>query len=306
MKIQASCHDRFPGITIGYSLITSSAYPAEAGLGDEPIALCTLRWARAVAMEEYELVAWHFPSSGRPIAMPVEEMREPDEGVFAGRFLLLPGRDLTLVLLDEHGQARSLAQLSLQPSTGPGDGEEEDSASWDVSVVWSEGVAVALQKTWFMYTVSTVRGLSLTDAQCGAFLQLGGLLAAPVGIADAVIFTKITGCAPGAESMEVSLHQERLPGGQISVSAHPDLQAALVQGNVDLGACWVLLPRLCPACGSPVHSEIARVATLWGWMHPGCVRAETRQEASDDAGAQAPGGGWSVTPSCQPALPGMQ
>ena len=308
MRIQALHHDRFPGITVDYSLITSSAYQAGAGLGDEPIALCTVRGARAVSVpvEECQLVAWHFPSSGRPITMPVEETREPDEGVFAGRFLLLPRRDLTLVLLDGHGQARSLTQLSLQVSASPGDGEEGGSASWSVAVVGSEGVAVALQKTWFMYPVSSVRDLSLSEAQCSAFLRLGGLLRAPVRIVGDVITTTITSSAPGAEGMEFALHQERLPGGQLSFSAYPDLQAALVQGNVDLGACWVLLPRLCPGCWSPILSEIACVETLWGWMHPGCAQAETRLAPGDDPGAEVPGSGWSVPPSYQPALPGMQ
>ncbi len=297
MRILAARNRPLPCITVDYHLMTSSTGPG-MGLGDEPIALCTVRLAQAVpgACEECQLVAWHFPCSGRPIAMPVEETCEPAEG---GRLLLLARRDLTLVLLDGHGQARSLAQLSLQVSKNRGEGDV-----WGVAVVWSDGVEVALRKSWPMYLATRVADLSLTEAQCGSFLCLGGLLRAPVRIAGDVISTKVTGSALGAEGVEFALHQERLPVGQVSSGAYTSLQAALLQAGVDLGACWVLLPQLCPGCGSPVLSETARVATLWGWAHPGCAQAEPCLAHPRDPGVS--GREWPGAHPYQLALPGIE
>jgi hypothetical protein len=291
MRIHTAPNHQLPCITVDYHLMMSSTSPG-LFLGDEPIALCRVRLAQAVPIggEECQLVAWHFAAGEMPIAMPIEETCECVEGEWTGRFLLLPRRDLTLVLVDGSGQTYSLAQLSLQPTAPSAShrSEEDTSTTWIVAVVWSDGIGVAFLHRWSIFLATRVRELSLTETQCSAALLLGCLLRSESQVDGSPIGATIVCPTEGGPATGFALYVESsLPGGVGTSTRYPQLHEALEQGGIDLGACWLLLPALCQGCQLPILSEAACVLTLWGRMHPACVGVSQGREAVDIPPAQA-------------------
>jgi hypothetical protein len=289
MRIHTALNRPLPCITVDYHLMMSSTSPG-LFLGDEPIALCRVRLAPAdpIAGEECQLVAWHFPRGEMPIAMPIEETCECVEGECVGGFLLLPRRDLTLVLVDGRGQTRLLAQLSLQLAAHAARESEEDASPiWSVAVVWSDGIEVALYPRWPIFLATRVRELSLTETQCSAFLRLGGLLRAEPQIDGRPFGAKIVCLTESGLETGFALRVESLPSGEEPSTTYPALNEALERGGIDLEACWLLLPARCQGCQSPILSETACVLTLWGRMHPACVSVSPGREVVDIPAARA-------------------
>jgi hypothetical protein len=285
-------------VVIDYGLLPSLNSPRADG-EDEPIAVCTVRLVRTDTLcEERPLAAWHFPPSGRPILMPIEETGESTGEIYAGRFLLLPRRDLTLVLVDVQSGQQSLVQLRLAPNEsrrGEGGG---GLSAWRVFVVWSDGAEIDLQRGGSAPFIANVGGLYLSDAQCSAFVQLGGLLhteerAGHGSAARRAPSHNLSWVGDGAGKPGFALHthaasQEEAQVSSCSISR--TFRVAVERGRIVLSDCWLQLPVTCQGCLQPVVGEIAPIETLWGKMHAGCAHEEPRQVNGCERAAEAPVG----------------
>ena len=314
--MQSSVLDRCPlhAVVIDYGLLTSLNSP-RAGGEDEPIAACTVRLVRSDALcEERPLAAWHFPPSGHPILMPIEETGASTDEMYAGRFLLLPRRDLTLAQVDARGTQRSFVQLRLAPTESRCCDGEGGMSAWRVRVAWSDGAEIALQSGGSAPFISSVGALYLSDAQCRAFVLLGGLLhaedRADYGSAARLVTThNLTWVGDAAGKPGFALHthavpREGAPASSCSISR--SFRVAVERGRLVLSACWLQLPVTCQGCLQPVVGEIALVETLWGKMHAGCAHAEPHQVNDGEQAAKAPVGEQRASAnSYQLALPGV-
>ena len=301
-------------MVIDYGLLPSLNSP-RAGGEDEPIAACTVRLVRSDTLcEERPLAAWHFPPSGHPILMPIEETGASTDEMYAGRFLLLPRRDFTLALVDARGTQQSFVQLRLAPTESRCCEGEGGISIWRVLVVWSDGAEIALQRGGSAPFISSVGALYLSDAQCCAFVRLGGLLhaedRADHGSAARLVTThNLTWVGDAAGKPGFALHTHAVPkeGAPVSsCSISRSFRVAVEHGRLVLSACWLQLPVTCQGCLQPVVGEIALVETLWGKMHAGCAHAEPRQVNDGDLAAQELGGGRRASANTyQLALPGV-
>jgi hypothetical protein len=300
-------------VGIDYALLPTLNSGLSGG-EDEPLAACTVRLVRSGTLcEERPLAAWHFPPSGQPILMPIEETGEATDEMYAGRFLLLPRRDLTLALVDGRGEEQSFVQLRLAPAGSrccEGDG---GIAAWRVFVVLSDGMEIALQRSGSSPFITSVGALYLSDTQCCAFVRLGGLLHAEdraEGGSSARLVTthNLTwvGDEPGKPGFALHTHAVPQEGEPVtSCAITRSFRVAVERGRLNLSDCWLLLPVTCQGCLQPVVGEIAYVETLWGKMHPGCAVASPRQVSDGDLEARAQGRELAGTNPYQLALPGV-
>lgn len=296
-------------VVVDYDLLPTLNSP-QAGGEDEPIAVCTVRLGRSDTLrEERPLAAWHFPQRGHPIPMPIGETGESTDQVYAGRFLLLPRRDLTLALVDVQGQERSFVQLCLAPADDrPCDGEV-GMAAWHVCVVWSDGVEVAMRKVGCSPLIGRVGDLFLSETQCRTFVRLGGQLhlssrvdAASVTIHD-LTWVGDEGGQPGFALSTRTVPQQGEQTSTCSISA--SFRTAVGLGRLNLLDCWLLLPVVCQGCLQPVVGEVTSVETLWGKMHPDCAVAKPLQIAEGGLVVREEVRRPSVTSPYQLAFPGM-
>lgn len=268
-----------PSIEVEYDLITSlnSRHAGE----DEPFAVCTVRLPRIPCMhEEHPLSVWHCQFGYKPITMPVEKTGEATDEIYVGRFLLLPHKDVTLALRDSQGGTFSTIQLGLARTGCSRNYSEKGTSDWEVIVGWSAGSEIILHKGMHSPFVSSVRILRLTEAQCRAFVRLGGLLRGEthLHLMNLTYLDSANGKGEYILSMYATPRKGELSA---KVSRYSRWRAAIELSNLDLGSCWLLLPLLCQGCQLPLDGEIVCVETLWGWMHPGCLPATHRQEEKE-------------------------
>lgn len=300
-------------VVVDYVLLPALNSPL-AGKEDDPIAACTVRLLRSDALcEERPLAAWHFPPSGHPISMPIEETGASTDEIYDGRFLLLPRRDLTLALVDGSGNERSFVQLRLASTGNRSCAGEGGISAWRVFVVWSDGVEIALQRGNSMPFITRAGALYLSDSQCCSFVRLGGVLhaegRAEGASADRGVTThNLTWVGDERGKPGFALHTYAAPqeGGPVSsCSISRSFRVAAERGRINLSDCWLLLPVTCQGCLQPVVGEIAYVETLWGKMHPGCAEASPRQVTDGDLPAREQGREPTGIHPYQLALPGM-
>lgn len=284
---QTAMHPQPGRITLAYALVASQA--AGACGEDEPLAVCTTWYARAQPMGlEQHLVAWHFPTHGRPVAMPVEKTgASPRQSYGVGRFIVLPHRALTLTLVGTSGQTHALARIELLPKGRPRRHVDGGPSDWTLVVTWSEDVEIDLCPRGHDYPACRVGELPLSEEQCSAFLRLGGMLRANLRSAGDIVRASLTCSPPESGAAGFVLRTETFPRGAVSVAegcishaTYPRLREAAEHGRLDLGACWLLLPPRCQQCQSPMLGEDVCVETLWGPMHRSCVNTGRLQEGS--------------------------
>jgi hypothetical protein len=296
--MQSSAPDRSHSwvVTIDYSLLAALNSPNE-GSEDESIAVCIVRLVRSNAScEEHPLAAWHFLPTGSRVAMPIEETGASTEEIYVGRFLLLPRRDLLLALVDARGEEQFFVWLCLVPTKSPCSEGEGGGASWRVLVVWSDGPEIALHRRGGpSLSTSSAGALSLSDAQCCAFVRLGGLLHTE-DHGDRSFAARRT-----THNLTWVGDESRKPGFALHTSIEPDdgeivslcstsrsFRVLIERGRINLSHCRLQLPVVCQGCLHPVVGEISFVETLWGKMHPSCTVASQNLPSESSECAHAP------------------
>jgi hypothetical protein len=297
-----------PGrITLTYELVASGT--GGAGVEEEPLAVCTFWYSRSHSVvEQQRLVAWHYPTGGQQVAMPIEWMgASTSESYGVGQFIVLPHCALTLTLHDAVGRTYGLAEIELVPSGRPRRYVDMGPSDWDLVITWSDGVGVDLSRRGHAYRVCRVGEQSLSQEQCSAFLHLGGMLRAdPRSLGD-IVDASVT-CAPlDSGVMGFVLLTQTVPGGAVSEhdgciahATYASLQEAAEHGRLDLDACWVLLPPRCQACKLPIFGAAIGVQTLWGPVHLTCLTMDQLQESMEAASSSNP-----VVPDAFVAAPGQ-
>lgn len=264
-------------VTVEYDLIASPSN--HSGDLTEPIGQCTVWLERAACShEEHPLAAWHFPASGQPTAMPVEETGESTDEVYVGQFLILPRKDLTLTRMDSYGRVQSLVQLAVAPTGSPRQYAAGGASDWGVAAVWADGCEISIRKGMHASLIAHVRSLRLSEAQCRAFVLLGGLMRWSDRLDQRNASSLVMNLARSRDASgqgKYALHAHAAPQSGADMpgtTVYRSWRAALDGANLDLGSCWLLLPVFCQGCQSPLDSERGGVETLWGRMHPDCAR----------------------------------
>jgi hypothetical protein len=271
----------------GYIPVVYELLATGTTVEDEPMALCTTWYARSQAAQQQRLVAWHYPASGQPVAMPVEWLGASAPVSYGvGQFIVLPHRAMTLTLVDAGGRSHALADIELVPSGRPRRFVDLGPSDWDLLVTWSDGVDVELERRSPANSTRRVGEASLSLEQCSAFLRLGGMLRADPQSTGDIVSAAVT-CVP-LESGDTGfvLWTETIGRGAVSAAegciartVYACLQEALEHGRIDLDACWLLLPPRCQRCQLPVLAGDVCVQTLWGTVHAPCLEASRMQGA---------------------------